>query len=223
MFWEHLKNFWSEEKVAAWEVELFPRGLSETGDERVDNRITLSKIAHVQWNRGAFALKPISISDENTTLKVQFFWQKKQPDIQATMSLLTIPLSTEDLNQNKGAFDDPARLFDKEGKQVKSGQIFELKTTDPIQKPLPSFTLLELQWALVRVIGMAGAAFPFEVTYRDDSDEDVPGLDLDEVGDSSFISDLSNSPECLRQASQRLVESVKHMEEVGDRAEDGRD
>ena len=73
MFWEHLKNFWSEEKVAAWEVELFPRGLSETGDERVDNRITLSKIAHVQWNRGAFALKPISISDENTTLKVQFF------------------------------------------------------------------------------------------------------------------------------------------------------
>ena len=94
MFWEHLKNFWSEEKVAAWEVELFPRGLSETGDERVDNLITLSKNAHVQWNRGAFALKPISISDENTTLKVQFFWQKKQNDIQATTSLLITPLST---------------------------------------------------------------------------------------------------------------------------------
>lgn len=201
MFWEHLKNFWSEEKVTAWEVELFPRGLSETGDEKVDNRITLSKIAHVQWNRGAFALKPISISDENTILKVQFFWQKKQPDIQATISLLTIPLSTEDLNQNEGAFDyGQTRLFDREGKHIISGDIFELKTDDPIKKPLPSFKLLELQWFLMRVIGMAGAAFPYEPSSRDDSDEDVPGLDLEEVGDTSILSDIpqSNPLEPLR-------------------------
>jgi hypothetical protein len=194
MFWEHLKNFWSEDKVAAWEVELFPRGLSETGDERVDNRITLSKIAHVQWNRGAFALKPIFVSDKNTTLKVQFFWQKKQPDIQTTMSLLTIPLSTGVLNQNEGAFDyGQTRLFDKEGKPIKSGDIFDLKTDDPIKKPLPSFKLLELQWFLVRVIGMAGAAFPYEPSSGDDSDEDVPGLDLDEVGDTSVLSDIPQS------------------------------
>ncbi|KAF7914502.1 uncharacterized protein EAF01_000908 [Botrytis porri] len=73
MFWEYLRNFWSEEKVAAWKADIFPRGLSEIGDKKVDNRITLSKTAHVQWNRGAFALKPISISDEKTTIKVQFF------------------------------------------------------------------------------------------------------------------------------------------------------
>ncbi|TGO21091.1 hypothetical protein BPAE_0242g00070 [Botrytis paeoniae] len=48
MFWEYLKNFWSEEKVAAWKAKIFPRGISEIGDEKVDNRITLSKAARVQ-------------------------------------------------------------------------------------------------------------------------------------------------------------------------------
>ena len=110
------------------------------------------------------------------------------------MSLLIIPLSTEDLNQNEGAFDyGQTRLFDKEGKPIKSGDIFDLKTDDPIKKPLPSFKLLELQWFLVRVIGMAGAAFSYEPSSGDDSDEDVPGLDLDEVGDTSVLSDIPQS------------------------------
>jgi len=222
MFWEHLKTFWSEEKVAAWEVELFSTGLSGTGDERIDNRITLSKMAHGQWNRGAFALKPISMSDENTTLKVQFFWQKKQPDIQATMSLLTIPLSTEDLNQNEGAFDHgQTRLFNREGKPIKSGDIFDLKTSDPIKKPLPSFKLLELQWFLMRVIGMAGAAFPYDPSSGDDSDEDVPGLDLDEVGDTSILSDIpqSNPLELLDEVNKVFARIPKHYIEEAE--EDG--
>ncbi|KAE8446027.1 hypothetical protein EG329_012666 [Mollisiaceae sp. DMI_Dod_QoI] len=220
IFWDHLRNFWSEEKVAAWETKIFPRGLSEIGEERVDNLITLSKTSHVHWNRGAFALKPISLCDNNTTLKVQFFWQKKQPGLQATISLCTTPLSTEGLDCNEGAFDDgQIKLFDyKKNKLIKSGDIFDLKTDDPIKKPLPNFSLLELQWALTRVVGMAGAAFPYEPTSGDDDwdDSDVPGLVLDKT---SFISDLSNSPEVLHQVNRRLMESVKHYAEgaEGDR------
>lgn len=40
---------------------------------------------------------------------------------------------------------------------------------------------------------MAGAAFPYEPGSGDDSDEDVPGLDLDEAGDMSFLSDIPQS------------------------------
>ncbi|KAH7355110.1 hypothetical protein BKA65DRAFT_234125 [Rhexocercosporidium sp. MPI-PUGE-AT-0058] len=216
LFWMHLKSFWSEEKVAAWEAELFPRGLSKTGDERVDNRITLSKDAHCLWNRGAYALKPISISDDKTILRVQLFWQKKQPDMQAAMSLLTIPLSTENLNQNEGAFDHGQTiLYDEGGNRIKSGDIFDLKTDDPTTKPLPSFKLLELQWFLTRVIGMAGAAFPYEAGSGDDSDEDIPGLDLDEAGDTSFLLDIpsSNSLEFLYKVNRALAESPKHHTE----------
>ncbi|KAE8443742.1 hypothetical protein EG329_001422 [Mollisiaceae sp. DMI_Dod_QoI] len=217
IFWDHLRNFWSKEKVATWETKLFPNGLSEQGEERVDNLLTLSKVAHVYWNRGAFALKPISLSDDNTILKVQFFWQKKQPDLQATISLCTIPLSTEGLDHNEGAFDDDDslnKLNRQDDKRIKSGDIFDLKTDDPIKKPLPNFSLLELQWALTRVVGMVGAAFPYEPTSGDDSD--IPALVLDEI---SLISDLSKSPEALHQVNQYHMENVKHYAEgaEGDR------
>jgi hypothetical protein len=221
-FWDHLKNFWPEEKVAAWEAELFPRGPSESGGERVDNLITLSKVAHIYWNRGAFALKPMSVYDNNTTLKVQFFWQKKQNDTQATISLLTTPLSTEDLDRNEGAFDyGNTILHNCRGERIKSGDFIEFKTDDATERPLPSFILLELQWFLTRVVGMAGAAVPYEADWGDDSDEEVPNLGLDEVGDISFVSDLGllDSPQFLRKVNLLPIEGSKHHTEEaeGDR------
>lgn len=221
-----MRNFWPKEKVAAWEAELFPRGLAGSGKERVDNLITLSKAAHVYWNRGAFALKPVSMYDNNTTLKVQFFWQKKQNDTQATINLLTTPSSTENLDQNEGAFDyGKTRLHDYKDGWIKSGQIFELKTTDPIQKPLPSFALLELQWFLTRVVGMAGAAFPYEPGWGDDEDEwdeEVCNLGPDEVENASFISDfdLPDSPEFLRKVNLLPIEGSKHHTEDSNEDED---
>ena len=110
MIWYHSKNFWSEEKVATWEATPFLRGPSQSGDGKVDNLMVLSRNALTQWNRGEFALKPLSICDNNTTLKGQFLWQGKQNDIQATMSLLTEPYSIKDLDQNQGAFTTTAAL-----------------------------------------------------------------------------------------------------------------
>jgi hypothetical protein len=196
IFWDHLKNFWPEEKVAAWEAELFPNGMHEIGIERVYNIITLSRDAHDFWNRGAFALKPISMSDDNTTLKVQFFWQKKQNNTQATMSLLTTPFSTEDLDQNEGAFDvGNVRLSDSRGLQpryIKSGDIFELKTDDTIARPLPSFTLLEMQWFLTCVVGMAGAAVPYDEDWGDEDSDDAAVLYEASWGDEVSDDEISN-------------------------------
>jgi hypothetical protein len=176
-FWNHLKNFWPEEKLAAWAKEVFLRGIDEIGIERVYNLITLSRDVHDSWNRGAFALKPISISDDNTTLKVQFFWQKKQKDTQAAMSLLTTPFSTKDLNQNEGAFDTGiVRLFNCRDERIQSGDFFELKTDDVIARPLPSFKLLEMQWFLTRVIGMAAAAIPYDEDWGDSDSDDAAVL-----------------------------------------------
>jgi hypothetical protein len=187
MFWDLLKNFWPEEKVAAWQAELFPAGINEIGLERVSNLITLSPNAHTIWDRGAFALKPVSVSNDNTTLKVQFFWQKKQQDIQATMSLLTTPFSTEELDQNEGAYDHGSTmLFNLHTrKPIKFGEFFELQTDDPDTMPLPSFKLLEMQWFLQRVAGMAGAADSYDADWEDDSgnNEEINDMGLDKVGD----------------------------------------
>jgi hypothetical protein len=208
-FWDYLKNFWPREKVTAWAVELFPGGVSEIGVERVYNLITLSTNAHIYWNRGAFALKPISMDNDNTTLKVQFFWQKKQNNTQAAMSLLTTPFSTKDLDQNEGAFDyGNVRLTDIRGPQpryIKSGDFFELQTNDAIARPLPSFKLLEMQWFLQRLVGMAGATVPYDdedwgdedfddatIPYKaswgeEVSDDEVSNLGLEEAKDNSFV------------------------------------
>ena len=106
------------------------------------------------------------------------------------MSLTTTPISTEGLKQSAGVW-----LFDKNGKKIQSGDLFELQTDDPIKKPLPSFELLELQWFLQRIQGMAGAV---DVDWEDlldmESDHEVPGLGFDDdVEGFSLITEESLS------------------------------
>ncbi|KAH6674845.1 hypothetical protein B0J14DRAFT_538947 [Halenospora varia] len=232
-FWDLLKNFWPEEKVSAWQMELFPGGINEIGLERVSNLITLSPSARAIWDRGAFALKPISMSNDNTTLKVQFFWQKKQQGIEATTSLLTTPFCTIDLEQNEGAYDHgKSMFFNLDTRElIKSGEIFELQTDDPDTLPLPSFKLLEMQWFLQRIAGMAGAAGLDEFDWDEDSDnegeiymkwgtnsdEDIPNLGLEE-GDISLSIDrsLPASPQFLRKDNLPITEAPKHHTEEAD-------
>ena len=58
---------------------------------------------------------------------------------------------------------------------IKSGDWFEMRTDDPEARPLPSWELLEMQWFLQRVVGMAGAAEFRETTPapEDDLDDEV--------------------------------------------------
>jgi hypothetical protein len=130
------EKLWPEEKVAAWQTQLFLQSLSGLdAEERIDNCIILSKDIHEAWNKGAFILK--SISENRITLTVQFFWQNRQTNTQPPISLTTISYSTENLN----AFGNSFKLI----KEVRSGDIYKLKTNDPVRKPLPSFVLLELR------------------------------------------------------------------------------
>jgi hypothetical protein len=151
-FWDMLGAFWPVEKVATWEAKLFPQGIGEKGQEEVYNLISLAPTVHAIWGKGLFALKPISESNDKKTLIVQFLWQEKQIGHFPKISPTTPPTSTEGLEQTAGIW-----LFDKNGKKIRSGDYFELCTDDPIRKPLPSFELLELQWFLQRLQGMAGA------------------------------------------------------------------
>jgi hypothetical protein len=55
----------AEEKITTWEAIGFPDGPERRGYETPRNMITLSVQAHHLWNRGAFALRPISVSESN--------------------------------------------------------------------------------------------------------------------------------------------------------------
>jgi hypothetical protein len=222
IFWNLLKSFWSKEKVAAWEGELFPNGINAIGLDQPFNLITLSTGAHRDWGEGRFALKPISLSEDKTTLKVQFFWQKKQ-GTQATISLSALPYSTKDLDEYKGDYG-MSRLLHSNRQFLKSGDYFELQTDDPVQRPLPSLKLLEMQWALQRIAGMAGAAdMDWPSCSELDPDEDMPDLTLDEVGDTSLMSSdsLSSPAKFVYGDKSHLPCDSKHRTEEGEGDREG--
>ncbi|TAQ91193.1 hypothetical protein B7494_g486 [Chlorociboria aeruginascens] len=221
IFWASLRLFWSEEKVATWEAKLFPQGIHKKGQEEIYNLISLAPTVHALWGRGLFALKPIFESDDKKTLIVQFFWQKKQGGLLPRMSLTTKPTSTQDLEQITGAHGGHIWLCDKNNKRIQSGDYFELQTDDPIQKPLPSFELLELQWYLHRIQGMAGAVdVDWDEVYLDlDSDSEytgeVPSLGFDDdVEELSLLSSQPpySSPSHVHDDKSTLPIQPKHQE-----------
>jgi hypothetical protein len=120
-------------------------------------------------------------------------------------------------------------LFDlRRQKLIKSGEFFELQTDDAIAKPLPSFKLLEMQWFLTRVVGMAGAAVPYDEDWGDEdsddaavlyevSDDEISNPGLEESKDDSFAlsdPDPQDSPPFLRKGSLLSVEGFKHRTEA---------
>jgi hypothetical protein len=245
-----LKNFWPKEKVTAWEEMVFPDGPEERGVETPRNLITLGADVHRLWNKGAFALKPISISEDNTTLTIQFFWQTKQPLVTSTINLTSIPPSTSNLDQS----DHGTPLIDyrpwgdrSSGYcRIKSGDLFELKTDDPEARPLPSMELLEMQWFLQRVMGMAGAADELGWDYHfsddgfcrglyhiddvsnlgehdeDEDEDDVSNLGLDEGGDESFLPSTGPSDPVVPANTSLLpsIEAPKHHAEEMEETEE---
>lgn len=247
-FWRMLRNFWPEEKITTWEEAIFVHGTEECGLETSRNMITLSRDAHMAWNEGAFALKPISVSEDNATLTIQFFWQTKHPLVMPTINLTTVPLSTRNLDSNDGA-----RLYHQSDRRIKSGDLFELTTDDPEERPLPSIALLEMQWFLQRVMGMAGAADDLKDSdyhfsdngfhgcglYNDgdnvsnlgefgEDDGDISNLGLDEGRDESFLSNITSLPDPVVPDNTDVLPSIeapKHhteeMEEMEERLRDG--
>lgn len=72
---------------------------------------------------------------------------------------------------------------------IQSGQKFSFITNDPVNQPLPSWDLLEMQWILQRLVRMSGAADWAIHEWKDDGVNSIPALIPDNVDDkigSSF-------------------------------------
>lgn len=185
VFWSFLFTFWSEEKVQTWMQQLFPDGVRNDGKESLHNLICLSPSSHDKWNKGAFALKPLAAleGEDNKTLRLQFFWQAQHDIIakdKTEIDLCATALSTSQLTANSTFHfallqkweTSPASL-------LQSGDIITLTTKDPEGQPLPSREILELQWYLQRISGMAGAARSYEIAVTSDSENSAWGAFAD--------------------------------------------
>jgi hypothetical protein len=171
-FWELLCLFWDIDRVMKWQRTIFsdPENPS-VGVKGCFNLISLSPSAHDMWNRGEFALKPLKLSRDQKKLTVQFFWQVPgNYESKSRIDLLTEHTSSKDLSLLPNGSVLPRVNNDGSTPRIHSGDTFTFTTKDPKNLPLPSLELLEMQWALQRLVGMAGAVgWPSFDSIDDDS------------------------------------------------------
>ena len=167
-FWQLLGIFWGEEQVETWKRRIFPfHDNPNTGIDAVFNLICLDSRAHRLWNEGAFALRPLDESDEYK-LEVEFVWQTRYKlRSSSNVDLLKVPASSQGLYHSpvpsNSAAEKTLHWVDYNHPRfpthtLVSGTRFTFTTTDPVNRPLPSKELLNMQWALQRVTAMAAAA-----------------------------------------------------------------
>ncbi|PGH31964.1 hypothetical protein GX50_05229 [[Emmonsia] crescens] len=180
-FWRLLQFFWGPDRLSQWRAELFkdPENPTKASDGCF-NVMCLRDDLHTRWTKGHFALRPVSLSEDKSKLVVELYWQPKPSHTFRDMvNIVETPASSKDLEGYQGRF-----LIDVEGSpvSVKSGYSFTLTTNDPETHPLPSFSLLEMQWHLTRIVAMCGAADIYDEVYTDDDDDadDLPRVAAEE-------------------------------------------
>lgn len=141
-FWSILGHFWAKDKVELWREAVTGKG------DTLKNMICLCPCAHRFFGKNLFALKPIKGSE--TELTVQFFWLSQTKDRTKVLLTEKPTLSVSNVSAGQGL-----KLYNTtKDEVVNSGDVLTMRTDDPIQRPLPTWEILELQWILQRVAAM---------------------------------------------------------------------
>lgn len=174
-FCELLLLFWTPDRVQRWREEIFSDPEHpDAGVETCLNMLCLGKDVHDMWSKGLFALRPVTISPDKRELLVEFYWQPKQTHTAfENVQITKLPLSSKDLT-SVDAYEIPFRPDPSSPNfaLIRSGQVFTFRTPDPERLPLPSFKLLQMQWALNRVVSMSATAEAIDMVDDDDDDCD---------------------------------------------------
>ncbi|KAL3496020.1 hypothetical protein BJX62DRAFT_194793 [Aspergillus germanicus] len=220
-FWKTLGMFWSESRINRW-VE------AARSTETPTNLITLSRDAHGLWGSARFALRPLKSSSSRLTAEVHWLGTGDS----AKRVIDEKPSIDEDLSESAQG----GKLFDcSTDKVIRSGHVIEFATTNPGTLPLPSATILEMQWNLHRVAAISAAAdtlddFDSESDESDEDDDVVMAMDTGETpapvptlvgptstlptrGRRSFI--LTEQQQNMGNSSSRSLSSTRKGSPVG--------
>jgi hypothetical protein len=201
--------FWTKAKVDAWSSEIFvDNNASFRGKETVANMISLTSTLHTFHTQGAFALRPLQISNDKKQLELEFHWLVIEEREKGTrMNLLDMPKSSEHRTESGDGYGPFVRRNPDGSIQVlKSGDRFTMSTDDPVNKPLPDPGLLALQWHLQRVLAMSGAASWRDEDSDNDDDDDADGVPARDV--DGWIRQLPQSPSGYRSPSANGLEDT---------------
>ncbi|KAG2017031.1 hypothetical protein GB937_005935 [Aspergillus fischeri] len=200
--------------INKWKEQVLGPG----GTEICPNLMCMSNLAHKLWKTARFALKPLSISDDQMVLEVKFYWMPINK-FSHNMSSKTVPSPFPDdhLSSIKVDGKHNAKLFNiDEDKALLSGDVLTFKTDDPVGHPLPSVELLNMQWALHRVLALSGAADATDEDLDPDSDKLLWGRDTwemnleatDEDVEEEMVDEMEKEEELLSGPDEEFWDEV---------------
>ncbi|KIH89984.1 hypothetical protein SPBR_01016 [Sporothrix brasiliensis 5110] len=146
------------------------------------NMICLSKHLHALWGAARFGLKPLRDPQavERNEVWVQFHWLAQgllRPSEEVGSDAMDrlgeygmdptfVDAGSDSKIDRRGR--NGTLAHQESGQRIETGQVFVIKADDP--ELLPSLEILELQWALVRLAALSGAADVYCDHYSDDHD-----------------------------------------------------
>ncbi|CAK7228553.1 hypothetical protein SBRCBS47491_006944 [Sporothrix bragantina] len=171
-------TFWGEETKEKWKALFRDKNITESPK----NLISLAKHMHLMWDKGFFALKPLSVSapGQQPELVVQFHWLKRHRTRPAPKDLHEYDTA---ITAMSGGDTDilrwgaPLVAHRRSGVRIQTGQLFTIRADTPEQ--LPSFELLQLQWDMMRISAMCGAADVYDDEYNDDDSDEALSEDAE--------------------------------------------
>lgn len=167
--WRFADVFWGKVRTERWRQAVFNDPTQpEKPVSDCTNLICLRRDLRSAWSSGLFALRPVSVSDDETEMEIEFYWQPR-PDhkLYDMVDLSKQPMS----NKNISSVDRLVVMVGERGEPsyhaIESGHRFKMTTDNPAERPLPSFDLLDMQWHFTRMVGLCAVG-----TFFDEDSED---------------------------------------------------
>ncbi|BCR88844.1 uncharacterized protein ACHE_50042S [Aspergillus chevalieri] len=163
--------YWSEPQIQTWLDTM------KTLAQCTANALALQPSVHDYWDRARFALRPNSVKDQKTKMKLRFYWLKPQLPLAQGSSLLLVdpPILFDDAetgsrDHHRNIPQALLALFDSQTRQIiRSGDEIIITTPDTTRFLLPDEELLRLQWILHRLAALCAAAgFYADFLFEDD-------------------------------------------------------
>ncbi|CAG8929993.1 unnamed protein product [Penicillium salamii] len=163
--WSWIEMFWGAEKCAKWKSGVMNETIVDT--EKLYNVMTLAYHVSGYWDKAICAFRPISLSYDQKVLEISFHW----------LPCISKSIKRKDRVSTLHPFGEDMDKWPQEPVKthgimhvctecpIRSGEIIELTTDDPVQYPLPTMELLLMRWHMSRIVALQGAA--------NDEDEDV--------------------------------------------------
>ncbi|CRL25673.1 unnamed protein product [Penicillium camemberti] len=171
--WRFADVFWGKGKTERWRRAVF-NDPTQPGKPVSDctNLICLRRDIRSAWSSGLFALRPVWVSEDNTEMEIEFYWQPK-PDhrLYDMLDVSKQPVSSKNVSSVDRLIVVVGNRGESSYHAIESGYKFRMTTNDPIERPLPSFDLLDMQWHFTRMVSFCGAGSFFDEEEREDASD----------------------------------------------------